>query len=208
MGRYIHGAKTWIDCFKILLLVYTYNWSKVYMYVILQQQPKDRATIQPRVTCCFFKNESFARCTSVLNFHIKKLQITSKLLSQDYKYHKILKTFGIFQTLPLTFIKTCKNNLQPGISWWSDYKLIMIRVSNNFISSERTKGRRIWRRQYDPGTYLVNLQPCAEFSWSIVLWLTRRWGQHAGPCPNLHRGDKVPSFVHWLLFGTPKTTGP
>ena len=38
----------------------------------------------------------FARCTSVLDFHSKNLQITSKLLTQGYIYHKLRKTFGKF----------------------------------------------------------------------------------------------------------------
>ena len=40
------------------------------------------------------------RCTSVLDFYSKSPQITSKLLSQGYRYHKICKTFlEIFQIL-------------------------------------------------------------------------------------------------------------
>ena len=39
----------------------------------------------------------FARnCTSVLEFHSKNLQITSKLLTQGYRYHKRQKKFGKF----------------------------------------------------------------------------------------------------------------
>ena len=39
----------------------------------------------------------FARCcTSVLDFLSKNLQITSKLLTQGYRYHKLRKTFGKF----------------------------------------------------------------------------------------------------------------
>ena len=39
----------------------------------------------------------FARCcTSVLDFHSKNLQITSKLFTQGYRYHKFRKTFGKF----------------------------------------------------------------------------------------------------------------
>ena len=39
----------------------------------------------------------FARCcTSVLDFHSKNLQITSKLLTQGYRYHRLRKTFGKF----------------------------------------------------------------------------------------------------------------
>ena len=39
----------------------------------------------------------FARCcTSDFDFHSKKLQITSKRLTQGYRYHKLRKTFGKF----------------------------------------------------------------------------------------------------------------
>ena len=39
----------------------------------------------------------FARCcTSVLDFHSKNLQITAKLLTRGYRYHKLRKTFGKF----------------------------------------------------------------------------------------------------------------
>ena len=39
----------------------------------------------------------FARCcTSVFDFHSKKLQFTSELLTQGYRYHKLRKTFGKF----------------------------------------------------------------------------------------------------------------
>ena len=39
----------------------------------------------------------FARCcTSVSDFHSKSLQITFKLLTHGYRYHKLRKTFGKF----------------------------------------------------------------------------------------------------------------
>ena len=39
----------------------------------------------------------FARCcTRVLDFHSKNLQITSKLLTKGYRYHRLRKTFGKF----------------------------------------------------------------------------------------------------------------
>ena len=39
----------------------------------------------------------FARCcTSVLDFHSKNLKITTKLLTQGYRYRKLRKTFGKF----------------------------------------------------------------------------------------------------------------
>ena len=49
----------------------------------------------------------FARCcTSVFDFHSINLQITSKLLSQGYKYHKLRKTFGKFSDHALNFYQT------------------------------------------------------------------------------------------------------
>ena len=39
---------------------------------------------------------SFFSCTSVLDFHSKNLLITSKLLTQGYRYRKLRKTFGKF----------------------------------------------------------------------------------------------------------------
>ena len=36
------------------------------------------------------------RCTSVLDFHSENLQITLKLLTQGYRYHKLRKTYGKF----------------------------------------------------------------------------------------------------------------
>ena len=35
-------------------------------------------------------------CTRVLDSHSKNLQITSKLLTQGYRYHKLQNTFGKF----------------------------------------------------------------------------------------------------------------
>ena len=49
----------------------------------------------------------FARCcTSVLDFHSKNLQITSKLLTQGFRYHKLRKTFGKYLNHTLNF---CRN---------------------------------------------------------------------------------------------------
>ena len=44
-----------------------------------------------------FQLVRFARCfTSVSDFNSKDLQITSKLLTQGYRYHKLRQTFGKF----------------------------------------------------------------------------------------------------------------
>ena len=43
----------------------------------------------------------FARCcTSVLDFHSKNLQITSNLLTQGYRYHKLRKTLSSLDYTP------------------------------------------------------------------------------------------------------------
>ena len=51
----------------------------------------------PSYDIYFSQLVGFARCcTSVFDFHSKNLQITSKLLTQGYRYHKLRKTFGKF----------------------------------------------------------------------------------------------------------------
>ena len=52
----------------------------------------------------------FARCCSkVFDFHSKNLQITSKLLTQGYRYHKLRKTFG---KLFGSYSELCQNLVQ------------------------------------------------------------------------------------------------
>ena len=76
----------------------------------------------------------FARCcTSVLDFHSKNLQITSKLLTQGYRYHKLRKNiwkilyiilwtsveiWGYF--VPRIFVK---RNLSSGLLRWSSLQI-------------------------------------------------------------------------------------
>ena len=55
----------------------------------------------------------FARCcTSVFDFHSKHLQITSKLLTQGYRYHKLRKTFGKFFRSYKCTLNFCLNLVQ------------------------------------------------------------------------------------------------
>ena len=50
-----------------------------------------------RMVFTFLSCLDFARCcTSVSGFNSKNLQLTSKLLTQGYRYHKLRKTFGKF----------------------------------------------------------------------------------------------------------------
>ena len=102
----------------------------------------------------------FARCcTSVLDFHSKNLQITSKLITQGYRYHKLRKTFGkFFRSYSELLSKFGDISFQEyvfkGIShpvFYGDlvYKLRRVKDTPNFISSGSKIVKRL-RRQYDP----------------------------------------------------------
>ena len=103
----------------------------------------------------------FARCcTSVLDFHSKNLQITSKLLTQGYRYHKLRKTFGkFFRSYSELLSKfgdiSFQEYLSKGIShqvFYGDlvYKLRRVKDTPNFILSGSKIVKRLRRRQYDP----------------------------------------------------------
>ena len=98
-------------------------------------------------------------CTSVLDFHSKTLQITSKLLTQDYRYHKLRKTFGKFFKSYIILSKFGEISFQEyaskGISYpvfYGDlvYKLRRVKHTPNFISPGSKIVKRLRRRQYDP----------------------------------------------------------
>ena len=103
----------------------------------------------------------FARCcTSVLDFHSKNLQITSDLLTQGYRYHKLRKTFGkILRSYSQLMSKfgdmSFQEYVSKGIShpvFYGDlvYKLRRVKGTPNFISSGSKIVKRLRRRQYDP----------------------------------------------------------
>ena len=88
----------------------------------------------------------FSRCcTSVLDFHSKNLQITSKLLTQGYRYYKLRKTFGkFFRSYSELLSKfgdiSFQEYLPKGISHpvsYGDlvYKLRRVKYTSNFFSS-------------------------------------------------------------------------
>ena len=99
-------------------------------------------------------------CTSVLDFHSKDLQITSKLLIQGYRYHKLRKTFGkFFRSYSEILSKfgdiSFQEYLSKGIShsvFYGDlvYKLRRVKDTPNIISSGSKIVKRLRRRQYDP----------------------------------------------------------
>ena len=70
-------------------------WCLVYILSALRCQQHPRL---PSYVICISQLVRFARCcTSVLDFHSKNLQITSKLMTQGYRYHKLnRKTFVKF----------------------------------------------------------------------------------------------------------------
>ena len=98
----------------------------------------------------------FARCcTSVVDFHSKNLQITSKLLTQGYSFHKLRKTFGKFFRSYSSVEISFQEYLSKGIShpvFYVDlvYKLRRVKDTPNFISSGSKIVKRLRRRQYDP----------------------------------------------------------
>ena len=103
----------------------------------------------------------FARCcTSILDFHSKNLQITSKLLTRGYRYPKLRKTFGkFFRSYSELLSKfgdiSFQEYMTKGIShtvFYGDpvYKLRRVKDTTNFISSGSKIFKRLRRRQYDP----------------------------------------------------------
>ena len=103
----------------------------------------------------------FARCcTYVFDFHSKNLQITSILLSQGYRYHKLRKTFEKFfrsysELLSKFGAIPFQDHVTKGIShpvFYSDhvYKLRRARGSTHFIPSGTKIVKCLQRRQYDP----------------------------------------------------------
>ena len=103
----------------------------------------------------------FSRCcTSVFDFHSKNLQITSKLLTPGYRYHKLWKTFGNFfcsELLSKFGAISFQEYVSEGIThpvFYIDlvYKLRRVKGEANFIlsGSKIVKSLRRRRRQYDP----------------------------------------------------------
>ena len=99
-------------------------------------------------------------CTSVLDFHSKNLQITSKLLTQGYRYRKLRKTFGKFFRSYSELLSTFgdisfQEYLSKGISqpvFYGDlvYKLRSVRGTPNVISLCSKIVKLLRRRHYDP----------------------------------------------------------
>ena len=97
---------------------------------------------------------------SLIAVHSFVIQITSNLLTQGYRYHKLRKTFGkFFRSYSELLSKfgeiSCQGNVSKGIThpfFYCDlvYKLRRVKGEANFISSGSKIVKRLRRRQYDP----------------------------------------------------------
>ena len=93
-------------------------------------------------------------------FFSKNLQITTKLLTQGYRYHKLRKTFRkFFRSYSKLLSKfgdiSFKEYVSKGIShpfFYGDliYKLRRVKDSRNFMSSGSKIDKRLRQRQYGP----------------------------------------------------------
>ena len=169
----------------------------------------------------------FARCcTSVFDFHSKNLQITSKLLRQGYRYHKLRKTFGKFfrsysELLSKFGAISFQEYVSKGIThpvFYGDlvYKLRRVKNESNFISSGSKIVKRLRRRQYDPEiiekTIGLVLGPFTALYRSFLkrCTLTNKavgtiWRALSKPPQRRQGPDPRPL---WLLVGTPSAFGP
>ena len=164
----------------------------------------------------------FARCcTSVLDFHSTNLQITSKLLTQGYRYHRLRKTFGKFSTSYSDLLSkfgdiSFQEYLSKGIShpvFYGDLVYKQRRVNDilNFISSGSKIVKHLRRRQYDPviiertlglvlgsstALYIPFLKHYTLTNTAVgTLWLS------LFKPPQRRQGPDLCTL--WLLFGTP-----
>ena len=170
---------------------------------------------------------SFASCcTNVSDFNYKNLELTSKLLTQGNRYHKLRKTFGkLFRSYSDLLSKFGEISFQEyvteGIShpvFYGDlvYKLRRVRCEANFVSSGSKIVKRLRRRMYDPliieRTICLVLGPSTALCRSFLKhWtLTNKavgtiWRDLSKPPQRRQRPDPRPL---WLLVGTPLVLGP
>ena len=165
-------------------------------------------------------------CTSVFDFHSKNLQITSKLLTQGYSYHKLRKTFGKFfrsysELLSKFGAISFQEYVSKGITlpvFHGDlvYKLRRVKSESNFISSGSKIVKRLRHRQYDPEiierTIGLVLGPFTALYRSFLkrCTLTNKavgtiWRALSKPPQRRQGPDPRPL---WLLVGTPSAFGP
>ena len=159
-------------------------------------------------------------------FQSKNLQITSKLPTQGYRYHKFRKTFGkFFRSYSELLSKfgdiSFQEYVTKGIShpvFYGDlvYKLRRVKDTPNFISSGSKTVKCLRRRRYDPLT--IERTICLVLGPSTALYgpfikhctLTNKavgtiWRALSKP-PQRRQGPYLCPL--WLLVGTPSAIRP
>ena len=177
---------------------------------------------------CYWANvgPTYPIWVSVLYFHSKNLQITSKLLTQGYRYHKLRKTFGkFFRSYSELLSKfgdiSFQEYLSKGIShpvFYGDlvYKLRRVKDTPNFISSRSKIVKRLRRRQYDPviiertiglvlGPSTAMYEPFLKHCTLTNKAVGTIWRALSKPPQRRHGPDLCPL---WLLVGTPSAIRP
>ena len=165
-------------------------------------------------------------CTSVLNFHSKNLKITTKLLTQGYRYYKLRKTFGkFFRSYSELLSKfgdiSFQEYLSKGISqpvFYGDlvYKLRRVKDTPDFISSGSKIVKRLRRRQYDPviiertiglvlGPSTALYEPFLKHCTLTNMAVGTIWRALSKPPQRRQGPDLCPL---WLLVGTPSASRP
>ena len=165
-------------------------------------------------------------CTRVFNFHSKNLQITSKLLTQGYRYHKLRKTLGKFFRSYYELLSkfgaisfqeyVSKGITQPVVYGNLVYKVTRVKGEKNFISSGSKIVKRLRRRQYDPviieRTIGLVFGPFTALKRSFLkrCTLTNKavgtiWRVLSKPPQRRQGPDPRPL---WLLVGTPSAFWP
>ena len=154
---------------------------------------------------------------------ILKSQITSKIYLQGYRdITSFEKTFVNFLTsYSEHFVKI----------WWKDVSWIClwnnlstcnlvfmsrwVKGAANCVFSGSTKDKHNRCRKYDLmiiemtiGIVFGPSTAYADLSWSIALWIKRRWILYDGPCPNLLREDRSWSSSPLIICWTHSDFGP
>ena len=161
-------------------------------------------------------------CTNVLDFNSKNLQLSSKLLIQGNRYHKLRKYFRSYSDLlskfgEISFQEYVTERISHPV-FYGDifYKLRRVRCEANFVTSGSKIVKRLQRRMHDPliientiglvlgsstALYRSFLKRCNMTNKGMgTIWWDLSKPPQRRQCP-----DPRPL---WLLVGTPLVIGP
>jgi hypothetical protein len=129
-------------------------------------------------------------CSDVNDFHSRNIDLTTKLISQGYRYHKLRKTFGKFyRRYPEILLRygqvSISQYVTRGISqpsFYGDLVYKLRRIKNNpDVSSVATKIlRKFLKRSYDP--LIVRRTTCLVLGPFTASYWHRLW--HCTPSNN------------------------